>query len=69
MSADRDLTAIVESVARDWHDRRAANERAAKPDAHIPTWEVRDAMSKHSIREAVLPIVTATLRAIDEADA
>ncbi|MFW7414723.1 hypothetical protein [Demequina sp. SO4-18] len=58
------LTAIVESVARDHHERWAERQLAVIPDASIPSWDDRDDMSKHAIREAVLPAVRATLTAL-----
>ena len=60
MSLPRDLTAIVESVARDLYSRSAAE--------MSDDWDDLDNFAKHLIRERVLPIVAATVRAIDQGD-
>lgn len=57
----RDLTTIVEKVARDVNDAWAVS-----PGTHGDLWEALGPMDRHRVRELVLPIVTATLRAIDE---
>ena len=64
MTPSRDLTAIVESVAKDWRERWLAED----PEAHLPSWDDAEPMSRHLTREHVLPIVAATLRAIDEVE-
>ena len=64
--APRDLTAIVEKVARDFHERFNARLDQENPGGTYPSWEHLNAMSKHAIREAVLPIVVATISAIDQ---
>lgn len=60
MTTPRDLTAIVESVARDMYSRLAAE--------MSDDWDDLDNFAKHLMRERVLPIVTATIRAIDQGD-
>lgn len=60
-----DLTTIVESVARDHHERWSERVLAEAPNASIPSWDDRDGTSKHSVREAVLPAVQATLNALE----
>ena len=58
MTAPRDLTTIVEKVARDLCARS------------VPPieWEAVESFAQYLARERILPIVVATIRAIDEGD-
>lgn len=68
MTAPRDLTTIVESVARDECERLREFYALGDNPIVIPAWEDTDGFTKSLIRERVLPIVTATVRAIDQGD-
>lgn len=68
MSLPRDLTAIVESVARSEYERWQSVLMAASPLAAWTSWADLDPFSQHRWRELALPIVTATIRAIDQGD-
>lgn len=64
----RDLTTIVESVARSEYERNRSSVGPEHP-MHDTPWESLNTFVQHSWREEVLSIVTATIRAIDEGDA
>ena len=67
MTTPRDLTAIVESVARSEYERNRSGVGPEHPMFATP-WESLKPFIQHSWREEVLPIVAATIRAIDEVE-
>ena len=67
--APRDLTAIVEKVARSEYERACELTANIHPLAVAnDTWDEAGPLVKHAWRERVLPIVVATIRALDEGD-
>jgi len=61
---DRDLTAIVETVARAEYERNRAGVADDHPMHDMP-WESLPPFTRHAWREEVLPVVTATIAALD----
>lgn len=61
VTAPRDLTTIVEKVARDLYAQGSAE--------MSDDWDDLDNFAKYLMRDRIVAVVTATLRAIDEADA
>jgi hypothetical protein len=59
-----DLSVIVEVVAEGYYERYSEGVLSLNPDATFPDWSDLNALSAHNIREAVLPVVTATLTAL-----
>ena len=67
MTAPRDLTTIVEKVARSEYECNRSGVGPRHPMFATP-WESLPPLVRHAWREHVLPIVAATIRAIDEGD-
>lgn len=62
-----DLTAAVEAAARAWFDRQQDGRMDAgrfREDGQLWQWEDLTPLDQHAYRSLVLPIVTATAKAL-----